>query len=196
MRFRFCGGSDCPDWLLAELHALSRLSSVRVRQLATLVVQSMLEEKMDEEKLSKIMSDTKLDVLSMKAASSCINFVLQSAARHGAVDSALSSELQQLGLPREHSAAICKVYNEQCAAITNKLREQSLRVNRLNEITTTVPENTIDCVQINLTLGDVIEDDQRVVKQHKFNVGKEDLLIMISELKKAQALMQELSKCS
>lgn len=67
------------------------------------------------------------DVLSMKAASSCINFVLQSAARHGAVDSALSSELQQLGLPREHSAAICKVYNEQCAAITNKLREQSLR---------------------------------------------------------------------
>lgn len=69
-------------------------------------------------------------------------------------------------------------------------------VNRLNEITTTVPENTIDCVQINLTLGDVIEDGQRVVKEHKFNVGKEDLLIMISELKKAQALMQELSKCS
>ncbi|XP_026476754.1 COMM domain-containing protein 4 [Ctenocephalides felis] len=196
MRFRFCGGADCPDWLLAELHALSRLSSVRVRQLATLVVQSILDGKVDEEKLIKIMSDTKLDILSIKAASSCVNFVLQSAARHGAVDSALSSELQQLGLPREHSAAICKVYNEQCAAITAKLREQSLRVNRLKEVTANIPENTIDCVQLNLTLGDVVEDGQRVTKEHIFNIGKEDLIIMINELKKARSLMQELSKSS
>ena len=37
MRFRLCGGSDCPDWLLAEIAALSAVSVLRVRQLSVQV---------------------------------------------------------------------------------------------------------------------------------------------------------------
>ena len=33
MRFRFCGGEDCPDWLLAEISSLAAVSVVKVRQL-------------------------------------------------------------------------------------------------------------------------------------------------------------------
>merc|ERR1712012_632388 len=32
MRFRFCGGEDCPDWLLAEIASLAAVSVVKVRQ--------------------------------------------------------------------------------------------------------------------------------------------------------------------
>ena len=33
MRFRFCGGEDCPDWLLAEISSLAAVSVVKVRQI-------------------------------------------------------------------------------------------------------------------------------------------------------------------
>jgi len=40
MRFRFCGGEDCPDWLLAEISSLAAVSVVKVRQLTTEVRES------------------------------------------------------------------------------------------------------------------------------------------------------------
>ena len=40
MRFRFCGGEDCPDWLLAEISSLAAVSVVKVRQLTAEVSQS------------------------------------------------------------------------------------------------------------------------------------------------------------
>ena len=37
MRFQLCGGLDCPDWVLAEIAAMAKISSVKVRQLASQV---------------------------------------------------------------------------------------------------------------------------------------------------------------
>ena len=34
MRFKFCGGLDCPDWLLAEIATMAKISALKVRQLA------------------------------------------------------------------------------------------------------------------------------------------------------------------
>lgn len=42
-KFRFCGDGDCPEWVLAEIHStLSMLTSVKLRILTQLVVQSIL----------------------------------------------------------------------------------------------------------------------------------------------------------
>ena len=34
MKFKFCGGLDCPDWLLAEIATMAKISALKVRQLA------------------------------------------------------------------------------------------------------------------------------------------------------------------
>ena len=47
MKFSFCGGLDCPDWLLAEIAAMASISAVKVKQISvkvtTLCYQSCLK---------------------------------------------------------------------------------------------------------------------------------------------------------
>ena len=40
MKFRFCGGEDCPEWLGAEIATIAKVSSVRIRLLAKKIVQA------------------------------------------------------------------------------------------------------------------------------------------------------------
>ena len=42
-RFEFCGDLDCPDWVLEQMQLMSRLSSVKLKVLATEVVRSLLQ---------------------------------------------------------------------------------------------------------------------------------------------------------
>ena len=37
MKFSFCGGLDCPDWLLAEIAAMASISAVKVKQISAKV---------------------------------------------------------------------------------------------------------------------------------------------------------------
>ena len=43
MKFRFCGDQDCPDWLLAEMSTLSRLTSIKTKLVTAQVVQSLIK---------------------------------------------------------------------------------------------------------------------------------------------------------
>jgi hypothetical protein len=63
----------------------------------------------------------------VKASVAALLFVLATSARHGVDAETLSSELQQLGLPREHAMALCRVYSENLTAISSRLQDQSLR---------------------------------------------------------------------
>ena len=60
--------------------------------------------------------------------------IFKSSARNTVSPSDLSSELQQLGLPREHSSVISKLHEEHCAQITTILTGQSLRCELTNKI--------------------------------------------------------------
>ena len=53
--------------------------------------------------MEKLASDTKLEVNDIKASISLLLFVLTSAATHNVNGETLSSELQQLGLPKGSS---------------------------------------------------------------------------------------------
>jgi hypothetical protein len=53
--------------------------------------------------------------------------IFTSSARNNVSSADLSSELQQLGLPREHSTVISRLHSENCAQLAAILTNQSLR---------------------------------------------------------------------
>lgn len=53
--------------------------------------------------------------------------IFTSSARNSVSPADLSSELQQLGLPREHSTVISRLHTDSTAQITAILTSQSLR---------------------------------------------------------------------
>uniref|UniRef100_A0A2I3TKR9 COMM domain containing 4 n=1 Tax=Pan troglodytes TaxID=9598 RepID=A0A2I3TKR9_PANTR len=46
-RFRFCGDLDCPDWVLAEISTLAKMSSVKLRLLCSQVLKELLGQGID-----------------------------------------------------------------------------------------------------------------------------------------------------
>lgn len=71
-----------------------------------------------------IFTDVNID---LKACIACITHIIKSAVRFNCDSNALHSELQQLGLPREHSTSIKRVTDDQSADIAAKLRDTSLK---------------------------------------------------------------------
>ena len=63
----------------------------------------------------------------MKACVAALSFILSCSTRYGVEEDALNNELQQLGLPKEHATALCKIYNENVSAMTERAKAESLR---------------------------------------------------------------------
>ncbi|XP_065268679.1 uncharacterized protein LOC135884987 isoform X3 [Emys orbicularis] len=59
MRFRFCGDLDCPDWVLAEISTLAKISSVKLKLICGQVLKDLQGEGIDYEKILKLTSDAK-----------------------------------------------------------------------------------------------------------------------------------------
>ncbi len=84
MRFRFCGGGDCPDWLLAEMATLSRLTSVKVRLVVKLVADGLCaaqHTQVDLERISSLTTDAKFTASDVRAAAAALALILTSAAK-------------------------------------------------------------------------------------------------------------------
>uniref|UniRef100_A0A1L8DC73 COMM domain-containing protein n=1 Tax=Nyssomyia neivai TaxID=330878 RepID=A0A1L8DC73_9DIPT len=194
MKFRFCGDGDCPDWILAEIHStLSVLSSVKLRVLAQMIAKSVLGEDIPEEKLFEIMSANKMDVRSARSAFSCLRFMITSAVRHNTPPAIFEAELQQLGLPKEHSAAICRTLGEYSEKLQAFLDSQCLSVNELGDVDC-VPSDTLpDCVNLHLGIENEIINGMPQKTQHTVTIHKSQLPILIQELKAARDVMEKLT---
>ena len=68
MRFLFNGGADVPDWLLSQMLVVSRISAVKIKLLAKLVMARARGEAVDQQKLAKLL-DGKFEVHEVKASS-------------------------------------------------------------------------------------------------------------------------------
>ncbi|XP_022658761.1 COMM domain-containing protein 4-like isoform X2 [Varroa jacobsoni] len=118
MRFKFCGGLDCPDWLLAALASLAKLSSIKVRSGANQLARAMAEGRLEPKILTAV-----CEKLTNSEAVAAVHEVLKLALRTQVEEAVLIDELQQLGLPREHSTGLGKAYAESRARAVERLRE-------------------------------------------------------------------------
>ena len=57
MRFDFCGNMDCPEWVLAEVSLINRMSSVKLKIILTQMMKKVSNQVYDQEKMSKMCKD-------------------------------------------------------------------------------------------------------------------------------------------
>jgi len=135
MRFRFCGDLDAPEWLLREISVLSRMSSIRMLLVCRQVIESLLGRNINYEKITKLTTGRRLhfETGDIKAMVAALHFILRSSAKYDVDDGVLLSELQQLGLPRDVSTAICRCFKAGKQRLRRYLESQTLHLARLEQ---------------------------------------------------------------
>ncbi|XP_058822397.1 COMM domain-containing protein 4 [Topomyia yanbarensis] len=190
MKFRFCGDGDCPDWVLAEIHSnLAVLSIKQLREVVHYVTMCILGEEVPEDNVRSIFGIVKGTMDTPKAAFACIRFLLVSAARFNTDSSVFGTELQQLGLPKDHTTVMCQVLDEHVSKIRTKLSQSSLMVNELNSVTSSVPANTVDCVQFQFGIRNEIVNGVPQQTTHTININRSDIPVLLKELRTAKGIM-------
>ncbi|XP_049634419.1 COMM domain-containing protein 4 [Suncus etruscus] len=198
MRFRFCGDLDCPDWVLAEISTLAKISSVKLRLLCGQVLRELLGQGLDYEKILKLTADARFESGDVKATVAVLSFILTSAAKHNVDGESLSSELQQLGLPKEHAAGLCRCYEEKRSPLQEHLRTCSLRVNQLASVgwrvDYTLSSSLLQAVEapmVHLRLGLAAAPDEPA-QSVAVSLSTDKFQVLLAELKQAQTLMGSL----
>jgi len=191
MKFLFCGMLDAPDWLLMEMGTLSQVSVPRFKLLCQQVIESLEGGEIDFRKVQKIFKDAPLSPSDLKAVIASLEFVLGSASRYDVEETVLSSELQQLGLPEEHSDALCAPYLEKKDLLRMLQQQDSLRLPRLEKL-----DWRVDYIASSSLPGDagVATVGMRITKDDgeppvAFEMSADKFAILHSELKQARALM-------
>ncbi|XP_056428562.1 COMM domain-containing protein 4 isoform X2 [Hyla sarda] len=197
MRFRFCGDLDCPDWVLAEISTLAKISSVKLKLICAQVLKAQLGEAIDYEKILKLTADARFESGDIKATVAVLCFILSSAAKHNVSSDNLSSELQQLGLPREHAVSLCRSYEEKQTALQETLRENSLRLSRLSSVNWRVDQTLSSSV-----LQDVNEPvvhlnlcvkDSASSRPVNITMSASKLRVLLTEMKQALEMTNSLN---
>lgn len=80
---------------------------------------------LQEEKLKDLFSSNP-DKNNHKSAVASLRFLIVSTVQHNAAVEIFGAELEQLGLPKEHSTAVCRVVSEHSDKIRDFLSQQSL----------------------------------------------------------------------
>lgn len=134
----------------------------------------------------------------IKASVAVLSFILSSAAKHDVDSESLSSELQQLGLPKEHTTGLCKSYEDKQTALQEKLKESSLRLGRLEAV-----NYRVDYTLSSSELKEVNEPTVQLKLQAQnpesgstettvVSVSADKFRVLLTELKQAQAMMNAL----
>lgn len=167
-----------------------------MRLLCTQVIKDLLGECIDFAKVEKLTSDAKYDLSDVKASIAAVSFVLSSAAKYSVDGDSLSNELQQLGLPKEHSVALCKTYGDNLVKLQDSFLQKSLKLNGLADL-----QWRVDYVLGSSELHEITEPEVQlkfnqldsstgVSQPVSFSMTTRKFSVFLSELKQAQRLME------
>lgn len=198
MKFRFCGDLDCPDWVLAEISTLSKITSVKMRLLCGQVIKDLLGDSIDYSKVEKLTSDAKYELSDVKASIAALSLILCSAAKYSVDGDSLSNELQQLGLPKEHSVSLCKTYAENLTRLQDSFSRRSLKLKQLAGLEWRV-DLVLGCSELReitepevLLRFDEVDTSSGTSRPVSFVMTSQKFSVFLSELKQAQRLMSGL----
>uniref|UniRef100_A0A1B0EVW2 Uncharacterized protein n=2 Tax=Phlebotomus papatasi TaxID=29031 RepID=A0A1B0EVW2_PHLPP len=134
-----------------------------------------------------------MDLKSARSAFACLRFLLTSAVRHNTPPAIFEAELQQLGLPKEHSAGLCRTLGEFSERLQDFLNSQSLSVNELEDVHCVPSETLPDCVNLRLGIKNEIINGLPQKTEHSVTIHKSQLPILIKELKSARDVVEKLT---
>ncbi|XP_071499138.1 COMM domain-containing protein 4-like [Diadema antillarum] len=170
-----------------------------MKQLCGQVIKDLLGEQIDYEKVYKLTADAKYEPGDVKASIAALTFILTSAAKYNVDGESLSNELQQLGLPKEHSTALSRSYGDKRDKMQERLRSQSLRLSKFDSVDWRVDyilgSSEIQAInepslQLRLKLRN---PDADTVDVTSFSVSSDKFRILINELRQTLTLMEGLS---
>lgn len=189
-RFKCFGELDAPDWILAEISVLSRISSVRMKLIVSQVINSLKGQPMDYAKVAKLTSDAGFEASEIKAAVAALENVLVNAAKYNCDDVVLENELQQLGLPREHTVSLCRPYKEQKESLRESLARKTLKLPGLDSVKWRAEATLGSSVCKDLTAASAHFQVGTDGKEIVFEVSEEKLRVLHHELVAARALLE------
>jgi len=206
-RFRFCGDLDAPDWILAEITVLSKISSVRFKLLVGQVITSLLGQQIDYAKVAKLTADAHFALSDIKAIVAALEFIVRSAAKYDCDDGTLANELQQLGMPKEHSEALVRPYREKREVLRDTFRSQTLSLAKLERadwrvdyVMSSSHAHTLNQPAVQLCLAVRDPAPHRNLMEHlddpadsrrtvSFELSPEKLRVLTHELQSARAIL-------
>ncbi|XP_011503211.1 PREDICTED: COMM domain-containing protein 4 isoform X2 [Ceratosolen solmsi marchali] len=164
------------------------MSASKMKIISNVVIKSITEEEIvGEEQIKKLVHDIRLEVGEIKAVIAALDMIFTSSARNSVSSTDLSSELQQLGLPREHSTVISRLHTENCAQLAAVLTMQSLRLSRLSSIEAIPSEPTTPFAKVALKIKTLGYKEKETI----INIPKDKLSELLTELKNVRTLMEE-----
>lgn len=203
MRFQFTGGADVPDWLLSQIFVVSRISAVKIKLLAKLVMQQSRGEEVEQQKIVKLIGDGKLEKYEMKGVVAALHFILGCSARYDVTEEALALELQQLGLPKEHTEALVASLRDGRATLQSHFAETSLRLPRLEALRYRVHEDDgtarAHTAELYLSLRDQVLPGASApapARNLSFRVDADTLTLLHAELQSAREAVEAVKPSS
>jgi COMM domain containing 4 len=198
MRFRFCGGLDAPDWLLAEIAILSPLGTATCAALCKVVVHQLKTATLDYvtlESLTKKGEGGDLKQSDVKGVVAALNYILRNACKYGVDRADLETEIQQMGLTKDAATSVGKQYVTSKDTLVAVFRDNSLTLAKPKEVEWRVdavlgssagkPSAGV-CVQMRL-------DDDSGNGTTSFEVEANLFKLLHAELSNAQQQLQSLS---
>jgi len=186
MRFTFCGDQDCPDWVLAQIGEIAKLSAIRLKQLCSQVILVTLSEQgLEDEVMQKMIDNLKLKQPDIVAIISALEWIFVGGAKNRVEHNKLQEELEQLGTPREHASVLSRIYRDSRDQLTVFLQKKSLRLSTLESCEGTVlheQQNKAFVLDILIKSANTVTNRKVVMNGTNFSVLKQELELAVEKM--------------
>lgn len=212
---------DAPDWILAEVSVLSKMSSVRIKLICRQVLHNLRGNEFDYQKLHRLTTSDRIafSAAEKKAMIAAIRFIFNSSAKFDVATDVLPLELQQLGLPGDIVTAMCREFNKEKESLQAHLSTQTLQLPRVTKAdwrvdyvmsSSALREVNSPTVRMNLHLSKATDKTKATllppptassssssasasVVQLPFEMSADQFKVLYNDLKLARKMMEKIS---